>query len=82
MWAKIKLFFNLTKTIFKGDMIQLAYIYFSLLTKGLRTYETTPVTLQPQVRAICIEMEMEHLLPEELRTTQPVVEEPVFEVQA
>lgn len=63
----------------KGDGDDMAYIYFSLMTKGLRTYESVPVTLQPQVRQICIEMEMEHLLPEELRSdyVAPAPEEPV-----
>lgn len=63
--------------ILKGDGDDMAYIYFSLMTKGLRTYESVPVTLQPQVREICIEMEMEHLLPEELRSDYVAPEQPV-----
>ena len=62
----------------------MATIYATLIIRGYKTWAEVPISIQPQVREVLIQLEAEHLLPEEERPgyvapqpEEPIVEEPV-----
>ena len=49
----------------KKEVMTMAAIYVALIVKGLRTFSSVPVKIQPQVREMLIDLELEYLIDEE-----------------
>ena len=51
--------------ILKQEVKDMAMVYAYLIIRGLRTYESVPSGLKEQEKQTLINMECEHLIPEE-----------------